>query len=170
MTRKYDIATRRGFIATTTVAVAIAGGLAVQQPIAGASTQKDDLHRSLLINADLLFDGTRFVTGQAVLVRDGKIVQVAPPSKIQASDSRRLDVPGGTILPGFIDMHTHHILNKVPPRRMLEHGATTARDLGDRWRPSASMSRSSCASSCQGRSSRRRAAIPFRCSRVPGSR
>jgi hypothetical protein len=27
-------------------------------------------------------------------------------------------------------MHTHHLINAVPPLRMLEHGVTTARDLG----------------------------------------
>jgi imidazolonepropionase-like amidohydrolase len=63
-------------------------------------------------------------------VQDGKIVQVGPASQIKGHGARIMNVSGGTILPGFIDMHTHHILNVVPPRRMLEHGVTTARDLG----------------------------------------
>ena len=110
------------FIATT--AAVIAGGLIAQQAIAGTS------HSSLLINAPLLFDGTQFLTGQSVLVQNGKIVQVAPPNQIKAKDARLVNVPGGTILPGFIDMHTHHLINGVPSQRMLEHGVTTARDLG----------------------------------------
>ena len=90
----------------------------------------------LLIKADTLFDGTEFLdstgSGWAVLVQDGKIAQVGPANQINAEGARIVNVPGGTILPGFIDMHTHHLINGVPPRRMLEHGVTTARDLG--WR------------------------------------
>ena len=55
---------------------------------------------------------------------------MGPINQINAEGARIVNVPGGTILPGFIDMHTHHILNGVPPRRMLEHGVTSARDLG----------------------------------------
>jgi imidazolonepropionase-like amidohydrolase len=43
-------------------------------------------------------------------VRDGKIVLAAPLNRFKAKDARFVNVPGGTILPGFIDMHTHHIL------------------------------------------------------------
>jgi imidazolonepropionase-like amidohydrolase len=96
------------------------------QTIAG----KAQSHPALLIKADLLFDGTTFLTGRAVLVRNGEIVTVAPPSQIHAPGARIVNVPGGTILPGFIDMHTHHLINGVSTRRMLEHGVTTARDLG----------------------------------------
>jgi len=86
----------------------------------------------LLIKADLLFDGTGFQFGpQAVLVKDGEIVKVGPASQISVPKGAKImNVPGGTILPGFIDMHTHHLINGVPARRMLEHGVTTARDLG----------------------------------------
>ncbi|MCI0466321.1 MAG: amidohydrolase family protein [Beijerinckiaceae bacterium] len=130
MTRrtKNNALARSGFLAA--MAAAAAAGLAVQFASAGASPEKDNPQRPLLITADLLFDGTRFLTGQAVLVRDGKIVQVAPAGTLQAHGARRIEVPGGTILPGFIDMHTHHIVNKVPPLRILQHGVTTARDLG----------------------------------------
>ncbi len=130
MTKKYDIVTRPGFTAATAVAVAVAGCLTIGEAIGGANPQHESSHQPLLITADLLFDGTHFVPGQAVLVRDGKIVQVAPAGSIRANGARQLNVPGGTILPGFIDMHTHHIVNAVPPLRMLEHGVTTARDLG----------------------------------------
>jgi imidazolonepropionase-like amidohydrolase len=131
MARRTNIAKRTGLVATIAAAMAavVAGGLAVPQSIAEGVSQKDH-SRGLLIAADLLFDGARFVTGQAVLVRDGKIVQIAPVAQLQAHGVRRVDVPGGTILPGFIDMHTHHLVNATPPLRMLEHGVTTARDLG----------------------------------------
>lgn len=118
--------------AKTVWAMAIAAGFAIQQPAAQARPAKptNDKAQTLLIKADLLFDGKQFLPGQAVLVKNGKIAQVAPAGQINAGNARVLEVPGGTILPGFIDMHTHHLINNVPPRRMLELGVTTARDLG----------------------------------------
>lgn len=87
----------------------------------------------LLITAKYLFDGFKFAPGEskAVLVRDGRIVQVGSAAAIQAPwYVRRIDVPNGTILPGFIDTHTHHVVNAVPVVRIMQHGVTTARDLG----------------------------------------
>ncbi len=106
------------------MATAIAIGLATRTASAITPAQP------LIVKADLLFDGTQFLTGQAVLVQDGKIAKVGPAKQVKLPGARIVNVPGGTILPGFIDMHTHHILNGVPPLRMLEHGVTTARDLG----------------------------------------
>jgi len=118
------------FIFAVSLAMSIASNLVVQQTVADTTVVNNSSSQSLLINAPLLFDGNQFLTGQAILVQNGKIVQVAPLNEISVGDARQINVPGGTILPGFIDMHTHHILNKVPVRRMLEHGVTTARDLG----------------------------------------
>jgi imidazolonepropionase-like amidohydrolase len=111
------------------MALAIATGLSGQQA-AAASNSYSGSPQPLLINAPLLFDGTQFKLGQSVLVQNGKIVQVAPPGQIKAKGVRIVNVPGGTILPGFIDLHTHHLINGVSALRMLEHGVTTARDLG----------------------------------------
>ena len=86
---------------------------------------------ALIIRAGAIFDGTTFIEGEHdVLIQKGKIAQIGPINTIKKDDVRVVKIPGGTILPGFIDMHTHHLLNKVPPLRMLEHGVTTARDLG----------------------------------------
>jgi hypothetical protein len=61
------------FITTTAAAIAITGGLVVEQAIAGANTGNDHSHQSLLIKADTLFDGTQILdntgSGWAVLVR-----------------------------------------------------------------------------------------------------
>ncbi len=115
---------------TDGMAVAIAAVLAGQHAIADVTTASGKSDQPLVIKADLLFDGAQFLSGQAVLVQNGKIAKVAPVSQIGIEGARIADVPGGTILPGFIDMHTHHLVNRVPPLRMLEHGVTTARDLG----------------------------------------
>ncbi|WP_162559980.1 amidohydrolase family protein [Methylotetracoccus oryzae] len=110
------------------IAAAFAASLAGQT----ANATADHWHPGgpLLIKADVLFDGTQFLYGQAVLVRQGKIVKVAPAGEIKADGAKVVTVKGGTILPGFIDMHTHHLVQHVPPQRILEHGVTTARDLG----------------------------------------
>jgi imidazolonepropionase-like amidohydrolase len=118
----------RRFMAS--MATAIAAVLTVHPASADAGNGNEFSRRPLLIEADRIFDGARFAEGLAVLVRDGKIVRVAPPDQIQAGGARRLRVPGGTILPGFIDTHTHHLVNRVPAQRILNHGVTTARDLG----------------------------------------
>jgi len=108
------------------VAAAIAVNL-VLQPVRANDTPT----QPLIINAGAIFDGTTFIEGNnAILVQNGKIKQIAPAGSIVLSNARVVNVPGGSILPGFIDMHTHHLINGVPPRRMLEHGITTARDLG----------------------------------------
>ena len=114
----------RRFIAS--MATIIIAGLLVFQ---AAAAPKNSSTPPMVIKAGLLFDGTHFLTGQAVFVQNGIIVQVGPANEVKPQGALSVNVPGGTILPGFIDMHTHHIVNAVPPRRMLEHGVTTARDL-----------------------------------------
>ncbi|NOT11251.1 MAG: amidohydrolase family protein [Methylococcaceae bacterium] len=123
--------TRRN-MAITTAAAAIVATLVGQSAIAAVTTASSPSTPPLLIKTNLLFDGTSFQFGpQAVLVQNGKILKVGPASQISApKGTKTVNIPTGTILPGFIDMHTHHLVNGVPARRMLEHGVTTARDLG----------------------------------------
>ena len=48
--------------------------------------------------------------GRDVLCRDGRILAVAPPDDIAARaapDVERLSAGGGTLVPGFVDAHTH---------------------------------------------------------------
>jgi imidazolonepropionase-like amidohydrolase len=66
----------------------------------------------LLLKADRLFtgDGTAHA-GWAVLVSGNRIAEVGPADKIAApSDSERVDLPGMTLLPGLIDLHSHLLL------------------------------------------------------------
>jgi len=62
----------------------------------------------ILIQCDRIFDGVSGrVTGPAqVLVRDGKIAEVGPAVNAPP-DAERIDLRGMTLLPGFIDVHTH---------------------------------------------------------------
>ena len=87
--------------------------------------------QALIIRAGAVFNGTTFLEGKHdILIQKGKISKIGPINTIQLKGALEVKIPGGTILPGFIDMHTHHLINNVPPRRMLQHGVTTARDLG----------------------------------------
>jgi len=91
--------------------------------------------------------------GWAVLVRDGKIAAVGPAAQIDASDAEVVDLPGATLIPGLMDLHSHlflhpynetswddQVLKETPTYRTLraavqakatlEAGFTTLRDLG----------------------------------------
>ncbi|MBF6023470.1 metal-dependent hydrolase family protein [Lysobacter niastensis] len=93
-------------------------------------------------------------TGWAVLVRDGVIAAAGPIGQVPApADARRIDLPGATLVPGLIDLHSHLFLHpynetlwndqvlKEPvdyrtlmaakhARDTLRAGFTTLRDLG----------------------------------------
>ena len=95
------------------------------------SNKYENRAQALIIRAGAIFDGTTFLEGEHdVLIKQGKINKIGPINTIKANGARVIKIPEGTILPGFIDMHTHHLINKVPAQRILQHGVTTARDLG----------------------------------------
>lgn len=91
--------------------------------------------------------------GWAVLVKDDKIAAVGPLTSIDATDAEVIDLPGATVIPGLIDLHSHlflhpynetswddQVLKESPTYRTLragvqakatlEAGFTTLRDLG----------------------------------------
>jgi len=106
----------------------------------------------MLITADRVWDGEAMHTGWQVLVDDGRIVAVGPNLAAPA-DAQRVALPGQTLLPGFIEGHSHlllHPYDKVPwddqvlkeseayrvaravvhAKATLMEGFTTVRDLG----------------------------------------
>ena len=92
-------------------------------------------------------DSATVLTGQTILVRDGKVEAVGNSLTIPA-DAKIVDLSKMTVLPGLIDCHTHLAdgadgdewfkdtaaqiaLQSVPnARAMLESGFTTVRDVG----------------------------------------
>ena len=91
--------------------------------------------------------------GWAVLVKDGKIAAVGPAGQIDATGAEIIDLPGATVIPGLMDLHSHlflhpynetlwddQVLKETPTYRTLraavqakatlEAGFTTLRDLG----------------------------------------
>ena len=99
-------------------------------------------------------DGDSTHTDWAVLIHDGNITAVGPKASIQApADTQRIELPGATLTPGLIDLHSHlflhpynetlwndQVLKEATDYRTLEaaaharatllSGFTTLRDLG----------------------------------------
>ena len=104
---------------------------------------------AIVLTADRVLDGRGgALANHGVVVRDGRIVAVAPAADLPAGE--RHDFPGGTILPGLIDTHVHlgwhfgedgKLARGSAPEteamhavengiRMLEAGFTTVQSLG----------------------------------------
>lgn len=70
--------------------------------------------RDLVVRADGWLDvqAGRVVTGQDVHIRDRRIVAVG--ADLELPDSEVLELPGHTIMPGLIDLHTHLFYAESP--------------------------------------------------------
>jgi len=98
-------------------------------------------------------DGDTSHSGWSVLIQDGAIAKVGPKEASEAADATRIELPGTTLTPGLIDLHSHlllHPYNETPwndqvlrepedyrtlkaaehARTTLLAGFTTLRDLG----------------------------------------
>jgi imidazolonepropionase-like amidohydrolase len=69
--------------------------------------------RPVLLTAERVWTGDGPAQrGWAVLVANGRIEAVGPVSGIQAPpDAERIDLPGKTLLPGLMDLHSHVLLH-----------------------------------------------------------
>jgi len=104
---------------------AFCAGLLALMPLAHAQERAE----SVLITGARLLDvrsGT-LVDNPALLVTDGRVVSVSTsvPSDLPAN-TRRIDLPGMTLLPGLIDLHTHLDMDPV-------YGGYTGLQFGDRF-------------------------------------
>lgn len=78
------------------------------------------------LSADRVIDGTGAVIADTgVLVADGEILDIGPADAVGAFDER-IDVPGGTLLPGLIDAHVHTSFNGEPSYMEIVYEMTTA--------------------------------------------
>src|ERR1700739_2042773 len=63
---------------------------------------------SLLIKGGHLIDPAAKINAPMdVLLRDGRVAEVAPPNKIRGVADEKFDAKGLVVAPGFIDLHVH---------------------------------------------------------------
>jgi len=74
-----------------------------------------------------VFDGETLIPKAVVVVRDGKIAAVGPKVAVPQG-AEVIDGGGGTLLPGFIDAHTHAAFTEQL-RRAVVFGVTTELDM-----------------------------------------
>ncbi|MGO4475224.1 amidohydrolase family protein [Massilia sp. 2TAF26] len=111
--------------------------------------------RPVLLTADKVWTGEGAPhAGWGVLVAQGRIQAVGPADRLAVpADAERIDLPGKTLLPGLIDLHSHvllhpynettwddQVIKEAPAYRIalavrhaadtLQAGFTTLRDLG----------------------------------------
>lgn len=95
--------------------------------------------RLLAMMADRVIDGTGQppIDGGVILVEDDRIVAVGSEADVSIPDgAERVDLPGKTLLPGFVDAHSHITINpglrgiigqleglNEPPARQVLRGA-----------------------------------------------
>jgi imidazolonepropionase-like amidohydrolase len=105
-----------------------------------------------LLRGGAIFDGDRWLeTGHALIVEDGRILDIGGASLFEGFSGPCLELTGMTLLPGLIDCHTHlcfgaeaevvTAVSQLRPsgaglqalqhaQRALQGGITTLRDLG----------------------------------------
>jgi len=89
--------------------------------------------------ADLLFINGRVLTidpsrprAESVAVRDGKILAVGSNDELaglRGASTRVVDLDGATLMPGFIDAHTHFVSGSQTLDRVRLAGATTMMEM-----------------------------------------
>src|SRR5881392_2252050 len=73
-----------------------------------------DTPQAVLLQPDRVWtgDGDAAHPGWAVLVRNGAIDAVGDPGRMQVpADAKRIALPGTTLVPGLIDLHSHLFLH-----------------------------------------------------------
>lgn len=85
---------------------------------------------SLLIKDVTIFDAknARFLAGQSVLIREGKIARVAPRVRVP-SKTKIINGKGKTLIPGLWDMHAH--IYELDALFQVASGVTNVRDKGN---------------------------------------
>lgn len=101
-----------------------------------------------LIRDARIFDGERILTGNHVLIRDGRIEAVGPELAAPA-DARVVEARGMTLLPGLIDAHTHTFGDAL--REAVMFGVTTELDMFTEPRMAATLRAEQQAGRAEGR-------------------
>lgn len=105
----------------------VAAGSAAEAQQSGGMSSTGSAGTVVLRRANLV-DGERgaFVTNAAVVVRDGRITEIAAEPFTPPAGALVIDVGGRYVVPGLIDVHTH-IASLASAHRALQSGVTTVR-------------------------------------------
>ena len=111
--------------------------LPAASPTASIPTLPDG---TIVIRNGTVIDGTGAepILNGLVAIKDGEIIAVGAETQFRIPQGTQvIDAQGGSILPGFIDAHTHILENTGTTQaalgRWLQAGVTTVRDLGSRY-------------------------------------
>jgi imidazolonepropionase-like amidohydrolase len=106
-------------------------------PTASVLTLPDGI---IVIHNGTVIDGTGAepIPDGLVAIKGSEIIAVGTQEQFRIPPNAQvIDAQGGSILPGFIDAHTHILENtgttQVALGRWLQAGVTTVRDLGSRY-------------------------------------
>lgn len=70
-------------------------------------SSKNKLESLLIRGGHVLDPAARVDARMDVLLRDGRVAEIAPPNKIRGGADRKFDARGLIVAPGFIDLHVH---------------------------------------------------------------
>ena len=101
--------------------------------------------QTILYNANMLTIDTRNPRAQAVAIADGRFLAVGSNDEIRAlynSRVAKVDLQGATVLPGFIDAHTHPCYAGLRHLRQVDCDLRSISDIQAAVRQRASARRS----------------------------
>jgi imidazolonepropionase-like amidohydrolase len=94
----------------------------------GRQTKGDDAMAFVDVTV-VPMDSERTLESQTVIVRDGRIAEIGPASKIAVPPgAKRIDGRGKYLMPGLADMHTH-LNSEAEMTLFVANGVTTVRNM-----------------------------------------
>jgi dihydroorotase len=69
--------------------------------------QKRDIPSLLIKGGHLIDPAAKINMPMDILLRDGRVAEIAPPNKVRAGADEKFDARGLIVAPGFIDLHVH---------------------------------------------------------------
>lgn len=98
--------------------------------ICSLATAQEIQPKPILLHAARIFDGNKIHANASVLIINEKIAQIGTHGSIETDNTQVIDLGDATVLPGFIELHSHFAFQNVSAETVLKHGITTIRDLG----------------------------------------
>lgn len=93
-------------------------------------TSKNPKKDCQVLVADRIFDGFSLLENAAILFKGDTIIRVGDPNQFNGICQHQINLGDATILPGFVESHSHLAIQNIPHEIVLRHGITTARDTG----------------------------------------